>query len=188
MRLWTFRDPEEWKQAEKLGRLRADGRRVMERAWLPAYRWMKTQMKKRIAGYSGRFPLWAWSERQFADLRKTGHAPKGSKALLVECEIPAERVLLSDFTAWHFALNDWHLGRTEAEHKAWLRRWGRDKDWHRKLPAEGRREIEASWEVMFDPEALDKIKDMDGDRALQAVFEELVIPDEVVSVREFVAR
>ena len=152
MRLWTFRDPNEWRAAEKAGRLRADGRRVMERGFRPAYRWMMSQMRKRIVGYGGRFPLWAWAEKGPADLRRAGHGTKGSEMLLVTCEVPAERVLLSDFAAWHFALNGWHLGLTEAEDASWERRWQ-----HRKpdqLPPAARRRMERSWERMFDFKAL----------------------------------
>lgn len=184
MRLWTFRDPEEWKRAEKLGHLRADGRRVMERAWRPAYRWMMRQMQKRIPGYGGRYPIWAWADRSQADLRKTGNVPVGCRAVLVTCEVPDERVLISDFDAWHFALNGWYLPKTDAEYEEWRRRWPRGSD----SSADARRELERSWEVMFDPKALDEIEGMDGDRVRQAVLEEIRIPDEVIAVRELLPR
>lgn len=64
-------------------------------------------MSKRIPTYGGRYPVWLWPAtspktwRSILDL-----AGRGDVVLVVD--VPADRVLISDFDEWHAVLNGWH--------------------------------------------------------------------------------
>jgi hypothetical protein len=156
------------------------------------------QMTKRVPGYGGGYPVWAWPERP--DLRRSALHARGEKAVMIECEVPRERVLLSDFMFWHLVLNNHYIALTRAEDDAWEKRYGRKlragDHWERSgrsgseppdVPERARRELETSWELIFDFPALWRSRWL-GKPEPQATLEEILVPDEVVSVREFVAR
>jgi hypothetical protein len=65
---------------------------------------MMDQMQKHLPNYLGEYPIWLWTKRP--DLRKSAHLPKGEPGVLLKVEIDNNRVLLSDFQAWHFVLSD----------------------------------------------------------------------------------
>src|ERR687892_146079 len=102
IQLWTIQHRDAWLLAEHRGVLRADGRRVWS-SFRPAYRWMREQMRLRIAGTEGRYPIWAWAHHA-PDLRRGGHLEPGTPGVRVEFRAPASAVLLSDFDAWHHVL------------------------------------------------------------------------------------
>ncbi len=203
MRLWTIQHPAALERARRNGALRGDGRRLcLGPQFRRPYRWLIGEMLKRVPGYTGRYPVWAWPKKQ--DLRGVGYVPRGEKAVMIECEVPGERVLLSDFGAWHMVLNGSYLALTEAEDDEWDRAWGkqlREYDyWERvgrrkgepepaDIPHEQRLRLERSWERIFDFKVLRRSKWAGGARLEpQATLEEVLVPDEVVSVREFIGR
>jgi hypothetical protein len=92
--------------------------------------------------------------------------------VLLTIEVPPERVLVSDFMAWHFVLNDDYLPLDEADFLM------------REASPPTRAEIKASWERIFDPDRLTKPQSY---QALQACIDRVYI-HEVVSVRDFWAK
>jgi hypothetical protein len=69
--------------------------------------------------------------------------------VLVDFLAPRDRVLLSDFDAWHCVLNDGYLALSEADCEAFeARHAGRTRAGERSVACQA--EIEASWERIFD--------------------------------------
>lgn len=164
MRFWTIQDPKFLVPDKKF--YTGDGRRIMEQSFRPAYHWLIDQMAQRLPNYHGGYPIWMWVEKP--DLRRAGYGPRGTKCILLTLEIPVERVLISDFHAWHCVLNNWYLALRQKE-----KRLVKEKSWERifDLPA-----IAASPVWMAGDEG----------QVLQAVVER-IYPEEIISQRSFIA-
>jgi len=120
MILWMILSAEAFDGLRRRRYLTGDGRRI-ERHRSQAYAWMAAEMRRRIGSPPGRvrYPLWAWSqwqgpERARPDLRSIRHY-YGGKFVRAEIEVPDDRVLLSDYEAWHYVLNGWYLATSEAD-------------------------------------------------------------------------
>ncbi len=185
LRLWTVQRREAWELLRETGHLHADERYV-PREFLSAYRWMADQMRRRLPGCSGRLPVWAWY-RPKPDLRRSGHLERGVPGIRLELLVSADRVLLSDFDAWHCVLNRWYLALTEEERARWESRLPRGYRPGDRLPLELEREMEASWERIFDLELLAASEWAAGGQRVQAALERIDLAD-VVGVKEFTAR
>lgn len=110
MRFYSIQKSECWELAKKVGYLEGS----QEYSMFPKeYIWIIGQMKKRLNDYNGEYPVWLWPARP--DLRCSGYVTKGEKAVLLEINIPEEKVLFSDFQAWHVVLNDCALDAFEGE-------------------------------------------------------------------------
>jgi Domain of unknown function (DUF3841) len=188
LRLWSIQGPEVWELLRTRGAYAAQAHHISP-AWRHAYRWMRTQMLRRLGDATavGQMPVWAWrcwrgQERLRPDLRCGGHLPAGAHGVLLTLQMTASRVLLSDFELWHYVLNGWYLpaGRSDE------RRFERSAAL---LPAAARnRQIEASWQRIFEPVVLRAPYTAPRrTRAVQAVFWALRLED-VVEARPFVAR
>ena len=146
--------------------------------------------------------IWAWYQwegidRRKPDLRSSGYLPKGEKGVRVECQVAEKRVLLSDFDLWHYVLNYWYLPHSEKDAEAFEKKLvdaalplsGFSHE--RPLPhARYRREIEKSWERIFDVDWVDRqqaIAHPPEKKSIQATLWELQLAD-VVKVKEFTAR
>jgi hypothetical protein len=72
-----------------------------------AYAFMRAEHARRIPGSSGGPLLWAWARTTRAHLlatvRETARCRQRPQVLLT-CRVPRERVLLSEFVAWHDVL------------------------------------------------------------------------------------
>jgi len=86
-----------------------------------------------------------------------------------------DRVLLSDFEAWHAVLNCWYLSLSEEESENWP------------PPSPFKEEILKSWERIFDPELLKEHSEWVGGEAIQACIEKIYV-NEVIDVAHFKAR
>lgn len=171
-----------------------------------AYRWLSEQMRSRVAETNAnvQYPIWAWFKHQGKahgkpDMRESGHGEKGEHVVRLRLEIPKDRVLLSDYDDWHFALNYWYLGINEADSDAFdeeLKRHGisfqelqtlatKDDDGM----ADIKERIENSWEKMFDVTrpVVDGWNFDWAMRSIQATFWELRLSD-ITQVEHFVAR
>jgi hypothetical protein len=140
------------------------------------YFWMRNQMIKRI-GISFNGIIWAWSQymdskHKRPDLRMGGHLERGSKALLIEFEMPKDQIVLSDFEAWHFPLNNWYLGSDKKFEKV-VDRY-RDK----RYPKTIQKRIEKSWQEVFR---------VHRNKPQQATLWQIAV-ESVQGVKEFVAR
>lgn len=124
MRLWTLVDEEVWETLQRAEFLYANPQHSAEDdAWFTdcagAYDWMRVQMHKRIAGYGGRYPWWAWHTvygRRKVDLRDRNFFHwKGAHdyRLRLELNVPDGEVLLSDYDHWHAVLNACTMGWRE---------------------------------------------------------------------------
>jgi hypothetical protein len=89
-------------------------------SWLrPAYDWMVGQLEQRVKNYPcNKYPIWAWYHPK-PDLRLSGHLPRGTSGVRVEFLVSSDRVLLSDFEAWHAVLNCWYLSLSDEESENW---------------------------------------------------------------------
>lgn len=173
---WTIQPLPQWERLQRTGLMTADGRRAM-RDFRETYRWMRAQMTARRPEYTGRPLLWAWRKPK-PDLRRAAHLPKGTRGVRIEFRLSADRVLCSDFDAWHCVLNRHYLALSEAE----------DDTWHAVPEAERpARGVEKSWERIFDLDALDGSPWAGPVRHVQAVFERLHL-HEVTDVTHFTAR
>jgi hypothetical protein len=185
LHLWTIQQHEAWEKLRDSGVLRADGRRIW-RDFRPAYRWLIAQMHLRLGSCAARYPLWAW-HRPKPDLRHGGHLPPGSHGLRIEFVIPAARVLLFGYDAWHAVLNGWYLSLTEAEDGRWEEKLRKRNADRKRLPTDLQAEMEESWERVFDLPALDESGWVGSAPYVQAVLEEIRL-EEVRDVKPFVAR
>ena len=203
MIVWSNLTAEAWDVLQQKGILRAACQHV-DSDFLPAYIWMAEQMERRLAvprPSKDMMPIWVWSQwwggRRKPDLRATGHLPKGTRGVRIECKVSDERVLLSDFELWHFVLNYGYLPKTEKE----------EEKFERELTAAGlsltgcslrnplsndeyREKIEKSWERIFDLTWTDPhhaIVTRTKDRSIQGTMWELWL-DDVVDSKDFKAR
>ncbi|NMX21197.1 hypothetical protein C5S30_01900, partial [ANME-1 cluster archaeon GoMg4] len=122
------------------------------------------------------------------DLRRSGHLPRGTSGVRIEFIVSSDRVLLSDFEAWHAVLNCWYLSLSEVESDNWDNRceiagikigW---ENWHPPSPKE---ELMRSWERIFDLKLLKKHSAWMGGGAIHACIEKIYM-DEVVTVTYFI--
>jgi len=172
---------------------------LVSQDWPDAYRWMARQMEARLVPrqVSDQMPVWAWYQwdgirRPRPDLRARGHLPTNTAGVRLELEVSSERVLLSDFDLWHYALNYWYLPSSVGEGRAFDAELKRQAlCYYRMKPLPDRRAhnaIERSWERMFDlgwtNRALTAKK---GEKRIQGVLWELRL-DDVRQVRKFIAR
>ncbi|MEA1894498.1 MAG: DUF3841 domain-containing protein [Euryarchaeota archaeon] len=121
MRLWTIQTKEAWERAGKLGVLEFN--EIVDKDiddWFrPAYDWMAGQLEERVKEYPcNKYPIWAWHHPK-PDLRRSGHLPRDTMGVRVEILVNSDRVLLSDFEAWHAVLNCWYLSLSEEGSDSW---------------------------------------------------------------------
>lgn len=158
---YTIQTVDAWKGAQIKGYLVGE-REYIYKDWLEPYHWMMSQMVERVKEYNGEYPIWLWLTRP--DLRRSAHLERGMKGVLLELIISEERVLLSDFQAWHLVLMDSPILSYEEENI--------DK--------------EKSWERIFDFDYLMNHSEW-GSIDLQGVTGKVPI-DEVKLIKEFIAR
>ena len=204
MVIWSILSKAAWEELQRKGRLRAS-RRHAERLFLPAYLWMGRQMERRLdipRPSENTLPLWAWYQwegaaRRKPDLRSSGHLSQGERGVRIECHVGEERVLLSDFDLWHYVLNYWYLPMSEADDARFQMKLSKASlsssrfDHLRPIPrAQWRREIESSWERIFDMAWVDRggqIASPPEKKAIQATLWEILL-DDVVEAKAFAAR
>jgi len=145
MLLYTMQTHKALEKALKLGKFTGDLKKI-KRHWGvkdwrvtfgPAYEFMMKQMEKRVTGFSGEYPIWAWNNKPDLRSREWKDWSNGPWVLF-SFEVPDARVMLSNFSLYHSILMDSNLSLTEAEDKKF------DKQ---KL---SRAEKEKSWERIFD--------------------------------------
>lgn len=70
-----------------------------------AYKWMEHKMRQRLKNYDGENLLWLWTTlpEEISDFNEWDI---GKTFVTLKVDIPEEDVLLSDFIAWHYILNN----------------------------------------------------------------------------------
>jgi hypothetical protein len=203
MIVWSILTADAWGELQQTGQLRAS-RQHVEPDFMAAYTWMAEQMERRLIiprPSKDAMPIWVWSQwwgdRRKPDLRASGHLPKGTRGVRVECKVHDDRLLLSDFQLWHFVLNYGYLPRSEKEGEAFekeLTAAGLSLtgcSLRNPLPhAQYRQKIEQSWERIFDLTWTDPdhaIVPPTKDRSIQGTLWELLLED-VIDANEFAAQ
>lgn len=171
MIFWTVQRKQAWEQFQLNGTM-SGNRSFMDDWWATKYQWMMEQMRKRIKGYGGKYPVWVWTERP--DLRQSALLSRGTEGVLLKLELPPEKVLLSDFDAWHIVLNEGYVGLSEQE----LDLYYNDKE----TPITA----QESWERIFDLQAVRWDSEC-GEYQTQGVVEEIKL-SQVLHVKPFIAR
>ena len=193
MRVWTIQPIEVWNELNSKGYFICDPNKadyITDKDWnfKKSYDWLVKAMEKRIGkrplGVS--YPIWAWHTRDWKhkkpDLRNVGLAKKGEKCVCIEVEIPDNQVVLTDYDAWHYVLNDWFFDNSKNEDE-----WERVHKWYDNLPREKRNSVaESSWEKIFDISPFESEWFQRG-RYIQATFWVLYLKD-VRNVQFFISR
>jgi hypothetical protein len=168
---WSIQTKQAWEAALERGYLVGDPKYIWE-GFIEPYHWMMEQMKKRIKGYQGEYPVWVWIKKP--DLRRTAHLPPKTEGVRLKIEKPDDQVLLSDFDAWHFVLNNSFFSLNEEEDKLFE---------SGALPMTK----EESWERIFDfnlprdPEWVGEVERIQGTTGKISI-------EQVKSVQFFIAR
>ena len=120
MRLYSIQHIDVYQKLLKYKSYKTDKRFICSKNFQPAYEWMSKMMSK-YAEPSLR-PIFCYTQRP--DLRSYRHhfsdnrKPRHVQMVLLEIEVPAEKVLVSDFSLWHFVLNDYAIF-FRGEEKSW---------------------------------------------------------------------
>ena len=191
MRLWTIQPPEVFEKLQKDGRFVCDHRYEDVALWHYndyAYDWLAEQLRQRIGEppEGVKYPIWAWHTMDWKhkkpDLRYGGYAKRGEKRILIEIEIPDDKVVLTDFDAWHYVLSDWYFDDAGSKEE-----WDSIHQWYDALPSDKQKEVkERSWLKIFDISKYESDWMVRG-REIQATFWELRA-EQVISHRSFVAK
>ena len=192
MRLWTIQGIAIYEQLQREG-VAYCTKPVMgdEPIFLRAYHWMAEQMRKRIGEPPIKgieYPMWAWYQYNSAKDNKPPRSPRNmieGVNVYMEIEIPDNEVLLSDFGSWHAPLNEGPIDDWKRIYKETDKL---DKEAGRILrfdeyPLHIQKEIEKSWEAVFDINRRDKTvgRTHRRNRSIQATFWVLK-PEHIISV------
>lgn len=197
MRLWTIQGIEIYEQLQRDGvayctkPVWSDDEKFMK-----AYRWMVDQMRQRIGEPPIKgieYPMWAWYQYNSAKSNKPPRSPldiQEGLSVYMEIEIPDNEVLLSDFMNWHNVLNQWPLTNWKRINKKTdllEKEAGKSLDFD-DYPVEIQKEIEKSWEAIFDLDRRDEEVGRTHKRncSIQATFW-MLKPENIISV-EFLER
>jgi hypothetical protein len=158
MVLWTIQPVEVYKQIKRDGYYKFNSALAENyKDFKNSYDWLERQMNIRGINKNNceEGLVWAWYKwngiRKNPDLKESGFAESGEKMVCMEIDIPDNRVLLSDFDAWHYVLNDWWIDDSTNE-----KEWDENHKWLDTLRYAKQREIrEKSWQKIFDIEELD---------------------------------
>lgn len=182
MHLWTIQPAHVWNLLQNRALLYVDNSQKYRGFIPPAYRWLQSQLIRRLPGYCGHLPWWAYCHRP--DLRRHRHLrPKGVTEVRLELEISEERVLRFPGWAWHRVFCADYLATTREEYDDWISELRKavpnEETWP--LPEPWRLRLEASWERLFSAELplLDWDESSPWSRTvyLEAVFEQLRLKD-----------
>ena len=193
MKLWTIQGIDIYEQLQRNGVAYCTKPSFLgdEPAILHSYHWMAEQMRKRIGEppIGGiEYPMWAWYQYNSAKSNKPPRSildlEEGISAYM-EIEIPDNEVLLSEFSNWHAVLNECPIsGWRKIDKKTDVL----DKEAGRRLsfseyPIEIQKEIEESWEAIFDLDRRDEEvgRKHKSNRSIQATFW-LLKPEHIQSV------
>ena len=123
-----------------------------EFSFTSAYNWLVKEMEKKIGKrpINVSFPIWAWHTENGChkkpDLRFSGHAKRGTKLVCIEIEVSDNEVVLSDFDAWHYVLNNSYFDDSKNEEE-----WEQLHKWFDGLsPEQQEKEKIKSWHKIFD--------------------------------------
>jgi hypothetical protein len=198
LKLWSVQTIEAWDILKNTGVLQGKEKLIDDESFLNAYKWMMNQMEQRLGKKPSEngFPMWAWyqwkdDKHRRPDLRFGGHAPKGEKQILIELEVPAELILLSDFSTWHHVLGYYYLPLNEIDANQFEKELELvNLDYYKMNPLPGIYDdkMMKSWEMIFDLDYYDEyINYPKSEKMIQATMWEIKL-EWVKSVKEFIGR
>ncbi|MDQ0231374.1 DUF3841 domain-containing protein [Metabacillus malikii] len=164
---WTIQSVGKWQKVNKTGFL-VGAREYIWPEFLDSYHWMMEQMKVKLPNYHGEYPVWVWEQRP--DLRKSGHLEKGERGVLLKLELDDANVLLSDFQAWHFVIDNAYCNIEGMEDVEGI----------------STEEIQASWQKIFDLTYVSQHPEW-GEVTVQGVTGKVSI-DKITLEKEFISR
>ena len=195
MRLWTIQGIAIYEQLQREGVAYCTKPVTGEHFdFLHTYHWMAGQMRKRIGNppvEGVEYPMWAWFQYNSSKDKKPPRSPKDiaeGLSVYIEIEIPDNEVLLSDFGLWHAPLNKCPLDDWKRIYKE-INKLDEDAGGaFDEYPSSIQKDIEKSWEAVFDINRRDRIvgRTYRRNRSIQATFWVLK-PEYIVSV-EFLER
>lgn len=152
MRLWTIQPISVLNILNETGEFFAK-EEFLDDYFKKSYKWLSEKMIEKIGcpkNKNIRFPIWAWHTRNFQhkkpDLRENLYGEKDEWYVCMEIEIPDNEVVLSDFDAWHFVLNNWYLNTDCYDEET----FDKDYEWLNSLShKEKTKAIKDSWNGIF---------------------------------------
>ena len=176
MILWTMQPLHVYEMIQHTGIYRCDPARstMMRMEFTEQYDWLVVKMAERIGPppEGVKYPVWAWykqnGKRHKPDLRseRWGYGRGGEAYTCLEINIPDDKVLLSDFDAWHGPLNSGLLSDTEEED-------AEQETYYNSLTDEQKKVYRyKNWERIFDIDPFENDWTRRGDW-VQATFWEL---------------
>lgn len=189
MRLWTIQPPEIVDIIQQTGQFTCDTNLSTNYTdFHNPYLWLVQEMDKRQIPHPDNvtLPLWAWhtfdKKHKKPDFRQKCLGNRGVRYACIELEIPANEVLLSDFDAWHFVLNNaWYDDSTNEDE------WETMHDWFDSLPADERQKLTIeSWQKIFDTTYRGNSWNANG-RYVQATFW-VLRKDMIRNIKYFIAK
>lgn len=152
-----------------------------------AYNWLVQEMIKRkiYPVEKNTLPCWCWylyDGKNKLDLRHSGLGIPKEKLICLELEIPENKILLSDYGAWHYVLNNtWYDDSTNEKE------FDKLHDWYDKLPYSKQNELRVkSWQKIFDIQKV-RTEWSDNGYYVQGTFW-VITKDMIVNKRIFRAR
>jgi hypothetical protein len=189
IKVWTIQSLEAWQELQQTGVLYGN-QKFINLDFINSYNWILQQMQKRLNNFSGNYPIWVWIKPK-PDLRHTGYVTKGRKAVRLELLISEDRILKSDYDAWHCVLNEWYLSLTDKESDMFdyelERREIKYPLFLKKLPDDLKQQVIDSWERIFDLDLIKNTEWCSTKQYIQGVVDGIYLND-VVSIKEFIGR
>lgn len=145
MKLYTIQPEFKISELEQTGVLKS-GEKIMDDYFLDSYAWLEDKMRELLPlpDIECKHPIWAWYKhrgKRKPDLRNSGYGNRGEKLYRIEFDIDDDKVLLSDFSDWHFVLNSINEDKLFKQTSLPL-------DWHSKEEIE--EGIKEGWKVLGD--------------------------------------
>lgn len=169
VRLVTIQAAPAYEVLRRTGRLEVDAS-LAEPEFATAYGWMIDQMNRRLATPTPSTPVWLWARTSRRSLWADVQAGGDHDEVLMQVTVPRGDVLLSDFDGWHNVLNGGlhapcrhadcqmrpqacrdHLDRRHDAFEAEAEARGCLSPLWPDLSDDLRAEVEASWDLVFDP-------------------------------------
>jgi hypothetical protein len=189
---WTIQHRDVWLTLQRGQTYQVDSSRI-EADLKQAYDWLCRETVVFLPGATGCYPVWAYARISRADFRILAASANNAEEFLLTCNISRQRVVLSDYEAWHHVLGGWLLnpeydsGAITTAAECWWDRAEaalgaaafkqalRSRQW----PQPYQDELELSWRRIFDVKA--SVLRHPG-TVVQATFEELRPSDVVRAV------
>lgn len=110
VKYYTIQSLEAWNEAQKVGYLVGKEKHIEEYFIMP-YKWLMEQMLKVLPEYNGEYPVWVWPDKDSLYLPDIFDG----EYVILEVELPEDRVMITNYDAWHIPLNRGYFTRDDGE-------------------------------------------------------------------------